>query len=443
MIKWLFALAVLCAGDAVKAAPESRDRPAELSALPSVLSLEQTLELFRTRGFDLLIADASVQSAEADIRLAGALPNPTATGGIGRAYTWSAKDCAGSGCSRTAYNAQLNEQGALSQVLFGKRGLRVDVAREALNVAQLQRADAQRTLESMVKQQFLQTVLAKNTAEFAQRVQDTSAHTAALFRIKYQNGAVSETDLARIETAELEAEQQVDNAVNDQYNAKVALAFLLGTRGAIPAFDVEAAWLNRAAPAGLEGATYGQLLDLAKEHRPDLQAAASQKRRADLGIALGYRSILPDLALSLNFNQQGQGQQALAPPTFAIGVSMALPVVYQFQGEIARARADLYAQTILYNKVDAQVAFDVGVGFSAFNTARSQVTRMRSKLLARSARALELVNIQYEKGAASLLELLDAQRTYIAINLEYIDNLSDYWRAVFELEEAVAMELKS
>jgi hypothetical protein len=45
------------------------------------------------------------------------------------------------------------------------------------------------------------------------------------------------------------------------------------------------------------------------------------------------------------------------------------------------------------------------------------------------------------RGAASLLELLDAQRTYIGTNLEYLNDLASYWIAVFRLERAVGVDL--
>jgi cobalt-zinc-cadmium efflux system outer membrane protein len=66
---------------------------------------------------------------------------------------------------------------------------------------------------------------------------------------------------------------------------------------------------------------------------------------------------------------------------------------------------------------------------------------MEARLLERAQRARDLVQIQYEKGAASLLELLDAQRTLIATKLERIQDLNNYWTAVFQVEEAVGTEL--
>jgi cobalt-zinc-cadmium efflux system outer membrane protein len=67
---------------------------------------------------------------------------------------------------------------------------------------------------------------------------------------------------------------------------------------------------------------------------------------------------------------------------------------------------------------------------------------MEDRLLERAKRARDLVSFQYQKGAASLLEFLDAQRTYIATNIEYLQDLTAYWTAVYKLEQAVGMELR-
>ena len=55
--------------------------------------------------------------------------------------------------------------------------------------------------------------------------------------------------------------------------------------------------------------------------------------------------------------------------------------------------------------------------------------------------ARQLVELQYQKGAASLLEYLDAQRTYVAVKGEYIQNLTAYWNAIFQIESATATEV--
>ena len=79
--------------------------------------------------------------------------------------------------------------------------------------------------------------------------------------------------------------------------------------------------------------------------------------------------------------------------------------------------------------------------FAGYESARSRVDRMQSHLLPQAARARDLVKLQYEKGAASLFEFLDAQRTYLATQSEFLQNLNDFWTAVFQMEQASGMEL--
>ena len=52
------------------------------------------------------------------------------------------------------------------------------------------------------------------------------------------------------------------------------------------------------------------------------------------------------------------------------------------------------------------------------------------------------MSLQYQKGAASLLEYLDANRTFIATMVEYLQDLTNYWTAVYQLEAAIGMELR-
>jgi cobalt-zinc-cadmium efflux system outer membrane protein len=67
---------------------------------------------------------------------------------------------------------------------------------------------------------------------------------------------------------------------------------------------------------------------------------------------------------------------------------------------------------------------------------------MEDRLLTQAKKANDAVSFQYERGAASLLDVLDAQRTWIATRNEYVQNLNDYWNGLFSLEQAVGKEFK-
>ena len=434
-------------------APARADAPApaapvstgegEAAAIPATLTLDAAVALFRARGFDLLLADAQVAAAVGDLQAAGASPNPQLSAGLTHSPGYDASKCAG--CSATGFNLGLSDQGAISDLLLTqKRGLRQDVARAALEAAKLTRADAQRTLELALKTLFTQALLARAQIDLAGEAKDSAGRTRALNEKRFALGAVSEADVARSEVAELEAEQAREAATQQLAALRAALGAFLGLRGAAPppAFELDPKGLDFRVPQPLSQASAETLLQAALEARPDLRAWALQRERAEASIALVKRQRWPDLTLNVGYAQQGTSSDSISPPTVSVGLSLPLPILYRQGGELLRAQADLATQSALQQKQGAQVVADVRSAFAAFGAARSQVERMDARLLGRARRARDLIEVQYQKGSASLLDLLDAQRTFLAVNGERLALLAGYWNAVASLEAAVSKELR-
>jgi outer membrane protein, heavy metal efflux system len=420
---------------------ETRAENAEV-VIPPVLSLDQALALFRQHGFDLIIADAQIDSAGGDVAAAGAIPNPTATGGFYHSFfTGNAYE------THNGWSVGLADSNAIEDTLSGKRGLRQQVAEAALSAVRMERVDAQRTLELQVKQAYFQAVQAAATLEFAREVASAADDTFKLNQVRYQSGAISEVDLSKTEAAKLEADQAVDGAIATLRQGKVALAYLLGQRRVFSDFTVDARALRFFVPAGLKDATSAGLVERAWNGRSDLRAAAAQRERAGSGLALARRLRFPDIGVGVQYQQQGSGDtppsapQAITPPTLELSLTATLPLLYQQQGEIRKGEADVRVQDAQLAKLKAQVVAEVETAFGGYQSSRRLVERMEGRLLDRARRTRELVAFQYRKGAASLLEYLDAQRTYIATNLEYLQELTGYWSAVFQLEAAVASDL--
>ena len=406
--------------------------------IPKHLTLDEAVEIFRARGFDLLLAAAAAAGARGDLRAAQAFPNPLVAASGGHSFTYDSS-CAG--CSATAVNANLSDQGLLMDLLVGKRRLKIDVAQQALAAAELSRADAQRTLVGLLKQQYTQAVLARLLLDVARESAKSQTATFNLVDTRLRSGDASEADAARAETAKLEAEQAVDVAIQQVETARAQLAFLLAVRDTLPAFEVDDRLPPARTPPSVESSNQDSLIALAREHRPDLAAADAQVRSAEAGVALARRQRVPDVALVGTYSQEGHGNNAIQPPTASLGVSLPLPILYRNQGEIAKAEATLTAQRVQHDKVDAQLATDVRNAWVAFQSAQARVARMEGPLLKRAREARDLVDYQYQKGAVSLFERLEAERTFVGVSTEYDQAQADYWTSLYQLEQAVGMEL--
>ena len=419
------------------------------SSLPANLSLEDAMRIFRSKGLDLLIADANIRGAEGAERAAGAVLNPIANLSYGRLLGYnSANACPpnGSGCSANAWSVGLSDNAAIEDSLSGKRELRESVAHAALKAARMVRSDAERTIAFQVKAAYFQVVLATQQLNFAADVAKGSRETYDLTKTKYDKGAINAGDAAIIETAALEADQAFETAKLNLRQARVALGFLLGTRGHVPDFNIVPPSQDANAPT-LENVSQGTLVNEAFAHRPDLAAYMFQKERAEASIRLAKRNVIPDISISGQYTQTGTADNSVQPPTLTFGVTSGLPIFYQQQGEIRQAEADSDTQSLERAKVEAQVVSDVESAYASYVTSRALVDRMkgvggRHGLYDTAKTARDIVKKQFDAGAISTLPYLDAQRTFITTTLEYLTDLTNYWTAIAQLEQATGTEFR-
>lgn len=426
--------------------------------LPQTLLLPEALRLLRGRGLDLLIADAATRSAEGAVKIAGAVPNPVIGGSAGYAVAYSTtrsaqQDCLqnSSVCAPWVNNINIGDSAALEDTLSGKRALRLQVARAALAAAKMQRRDAERNLVLQVKSAYAQVAQAQLLLQFNQDIVRSQQTTLTKFRERYQRGQINEADLQRIEVQKLEADQTLAAAASNLRQARVALAFLLGVRGLVPEFQVDPQVLDYRVPEALRQPAEVALLRLAFDHRPDLIGQGYQLQSAEAALRLVRRQRFPDITLSANYSFGGFGGRSTNGPVgmqvLSFGLSLPLPVFYALQGEQRQAEAQLDTTVLQRGKATAQVVSDVATALATFQAARQVVERMEGARrdgggILQSARgAFELTAIQYERGAASLTDYLDALRTYISTKTEYFGDLASYWTAVYQLEAAVNAEL--
>jgi cobalt-zinc-cadmium efflux system outer membrane protein len=319
----------------------------------------------------------------------------------------------------------------------------------------MSRVDAERTLAFQVESAYLQVAQALLGYKFAKEVADTNVTILVKFQAKYALGAINDGVLAQLETQKSESDQALDTAAQTLRQARVALAFLIGVRGEVPEFDVETKVLDYSVPTALANATEVALLRLAFGHRPDLIAAGYNEYSAEAALALVKRQKFPDITLSLNYAQGGWGgtgtNSPLQTPLITFGLSAPIPVFYQLQGEQRQAEAQVDTTLLQHAQVSKQVVSDVDTAYAAYAGTRNLVVRMEKgepelkvrPILESAKAALDIVRAQFEKGApgVTVTDYLVALQSYIATKVEYYGDLTNYWTAVYQLEETVATEL--
>lgn len=420
--------------------------PARLSAatggneapdLPSPLSLEQALSLAGTRGFDALLAETALRGARADVVAARRGANPLASGTIVRS---TGVPSAGGETAASGFSVSLADQGLLEGLVSGKRRLRIAQAEAGAAAAASGREDAIRLLRLAVATAYRQAIEAQAVEKLDRDVAQSYARTLDLVRTRYRFGSVSEVDVDRVETAKLESEQVAADAAAQREQALATLAFLLGSRRGAAGLEISG---NLAAtpPAWLDGATPAGITAEALARRPDVALARASLDRAREILALARRERLPDIALSAAYSREGPDAAPITPPTVSVGAALELPVFNQRQGEIARAASDVESARVLFDRVSAAAATDVVAAWAAYTAAREKLGRMRNRLREVARRARDLAEIQYRAGSISLIDLLDAERTDLSVEVEFFQDELNLCVAVAQLETAAAREI--
>jgi outer membrane protein, heavy metal efflux system len=307
-----------------------------------------------------------------------------------------------------------------------KRQSRLQAARDQTAVTRAQVTDAERTLAFNVGQQFVSVLLAESTLAFALQDLKSFQSTVDISAAQLNAGAISEGDYLKIKLQLLQFQTDVSSARLAKAQALVGLRQFLGYDAVQANFDVIGDLAYQPLQANLE-----DLQAKALKERPDFQAALLGVTAAQSQIRLAKANGKVDVNGTFDFTHTA-GQN-----TASIFASFELPIFNRNQGEIARTgHALTQAQESQLSASDA-VLSDVGNAYEAIKSNDEIVQLYTSGYLKQAQDSRDISEYAYKRGAASLLDFLDAERTYRASQLAYRQALASYMTALEQMKEAV------
>lgn len=307
-----------------------------------------------------------------------------------------------------------------------KRQNRLQAAKDQTAVTQAQVTDAERTLTFNVGQQFIGVLLAQSTLDLAQQDVKSFQQTVDIGQAQYKAGAISEGDFLMIKLQLLQFQSDVAVAKLAKVTALAALHQLLGFVAVPENYDVEGDLTYEPVHAGMD-----DLKALALRTRPDLLAAQRGITAANSGEKLAEANGKVDVAGTLNYTHVG------AVNSLSAFVNVPIPVFNKNQGEIARTKAVITQSQALSTAASEQVLSDVVAAYETLRTNDQIIQVYQSGYLADSKTSLDISDYAYHRGATSLLDFLDAERTYRATQLAYRQTLASYMTTLEQLREAV------
>ncbi len=388
------------------------------------LTWKEVRERFETNNPNLLAGKLSVEESRAAEITAGLRPNPelNIVTDQFRVFHLSQLDAAN--------NAQLTP--TISQLFErrNKRQLRVESARYATSIAGTDQADLVRTLLFNLRDAFNHALQAESLLELAQENLKYYDQVIATNRERLKAGDISRSDFARIELQRVQFETDLVNAQVNLRTSKIGLLALMNDRTPVDGFQISGNFDFRDSILLLD-----ELRTSALQSRPDLLSAASAVQKAKADNKLAYANGSADPIVGLEYQRSG--------PDDTLGLAMTIPlrIFDRNQGEKARTGIAIRRTDRLRQGIETGVLRDVDSGYATLQSVLSILKPYRDKYLPEAIEIRDLVEFAYRNGAASLLEFLDAQKSYRDTQLNYRNLIGSYLSAVNQLSLAVGQEV--
>jgi len=321
--------------------------------------------------------------------------------------------------------------------LGGKRQARKELATNQLGLTGLLVENFYRNLRADATIAYLQAALQQELLKATTDSYNNMSLLARADSIRYKMGEIKEIDArqSRLEAGILLNE--VYKAEANWRSAIVNLQTLLGKSS-------DTTYYPEDKPFKIDRAfDLKELIHTAVLNRPDMKAAARNQDLAQSMIRLARANRVIDLGLNMGVTSNGAvlNQVSPTPSTNVISAGVTIPLKFsgKYKAELLSAHyASLQADT-RSKQTGIQVEAEVTAAYYSFLGAKQQVRQFDSGLLQEAKTTLEGKVFAYRAGETSLLEVLNALRTYNEIKLNYSESSTAWAISLVELERAAGI----
>jgi multidrug efflux system outer membrane protein len=382
---------------------------------------------------DLQIATANVDQAYAQYGIARSAQSPQVTLGASAARERVSAN-APQQVGGTFNDFALSLSASFELDLWGKLRRATESARASLLASQQGRGTVVLTVVSTVADGYIQLRSLDRQLEIAQHTSQTLAEVARLQRIRFQGGAIPESDYRQAESQYREAAAQVPEFEREIARQENFLSVLLGRNpGPIARGRDIDHLLFPAVPAGLPASLL--------ERRPDIRQAEQQLVAANANIGVAKAAYYPDISLTgLLGLESGQLSSLFKGPSgaWSFGAALLQPIFDggRIAGQVAQAEAQQREALQSYEKSIISAFQDVNDAL-VDRVKYEQIRDEQAHNVDELRRFRELAVERYKEGATIYLEVANAEQSLLNAELALVTAQSQYFQSYANLYKAM------
>lgn len=382
----------------------------------AAVSLEQALQAARNN-LDVALGRNALAAARADVVSANRAPFPVLTAKLGQ---MDLQNGIGDGNFMTDKRVDKSIGLDWTWERGNKRELRTLTAERAAAAAQSDLDDIRTQQLLAVQAGFYDLLAAQERLAQVALIERSAAQLATTAQKRVQAGDLAAQDAARTEIEAQRARSDVQLAELDRRRAALTLWQSTGLPTPPDQLQARTDW-----PALNGDMAVAHSLDALVDARPDVRAAQARLQAAQAALDSSTAQRRSDITWGASYDHYPGTSTAL----IELRMQMPLQWGYSYQGEIARASAQLAQAQDVLEKIRRQARAELQrLQQEALNTAQRALT-YEADILPRARRVAQGAELAYSKGAMSLTDLLDARRTLRATLLDALAARTDYAKA--------------
>lgn len=408
--------------------PAAAPTPSSEDKRPKI-SFEEYLNEVVRHNLDLAIQRSTIAISQASVTSAKERPDWSADVGFPSA------DLSNQGFP-TTWSAGLN----VPIELGGKPKKRVRVATADVATTNSDYQDAVRGARAAAADAFIDSLGSRDILQSKQKSLGEFDRIVQVNEERVRVGDIGEIELVQSRVNRDQFRADVITAQADVVSADLTLGQQLGQPQRLSA--------QLPVPAGkltIAERTFNvdDLVTTAFQQRPDVISETRALKAAELRIDLAKTNLIPDMSFGGSFTHTGVGSGDFLQPVdnvLSFGLSVNLPVSrLRYQGEVEAARAARTQAELQLSAVQLRVETEVRTAYSRYRASVERLELYRSGMLKNADRVLEARLYAYQRGGATLLEVIDAERTSADVYLSYSQALVEHAHALVALEQAAGI----
>ncbi|CAI8731941.1 TolC family protein [Chryseobacterium sp. IT-36CA2] len=390
-----------------------------------LLPFEEYLSLVGNKNLGYASQKYNVSMAEAAIQTANMFPDPqlemeTTNNGVKQNMGY-------------VYGASIG----WTLELGGKRKARVNLARNQSELSKIQLQDFFRNLRADASLGYIEALKSKALHEVQQDSYKNMQQLAKSDSIRYKLGTIT---LVTSKQSKLEAASllnEVYQAESAEEQALTSLSVFLGDNK-ITGRDVSGDFntFNR-------DFSIDDLILQALNERADLLAAKQNTEVTKSQINLEKANRVIDLGISAGAERHTEATNEIAPsPTVnAVKMGISIPIKFSNRRNAGLKIAEMtHSQAeVEYKQIEQGIKAEVMQAYQQYTATQKQLKQFHNGMLSEAQSILVGITYSYKRGESSILEVLNAQRTYNNVRKDYYQALADNAAALIELERKVGI----